>query len=114
MTIDGVNSAKTIMETAGIKVADTATIRKERANHIVKKMMNSIYEDVIRQNVAKEDEISYLPKESKTIMTVEKMARKDAKVWIKQYREEYSCSKKEAKAAFEAEFGYKFPGISLF
>ena len=30
------------------------------------------------------------------------MSRKEAKQWIKAYREQTGCSKKEAKAAFES------------
>ena len=38
------------------------------------------------------------------------MTRKEAKAWIKAYRKEHpGTSKKEARAAFEAEFGYKMP-----
>ncbi len=40
----------------------------------------------------------------------DQMTRKEAKAWIKEYREQHpGTSKKEAKAAFEAEFGYKMP-----
>lgn len=37
------------------------------------------------------------------------MSRKEAKAWVKAYRKEHNCSKKEAKAAFEKEFGYEYP-----
>lgn len=43
-----------------------------------------------------------------------KMSRKEAKAWVKAYRESHNCSKKEAKAAFEKEFGYEYPKNKTF
>lgn len=39
----------------------------------------------------------------------ERMTRKQAKAWMKEYSRQNKCSKKEAKAAFEEQFGYKVP-----
>lgn len=47
--------------------------------------------------------------ESDSSSTENKMSRKEAKAWVKAYRKEHNCSKKEAKAAFEKEFGYEYP-----
>lgn len=40
---------------------------------------------------------------------IEKMSRKDAKMWVKDYMEQTGCSKKEAYKAFEQTFGYEVP-----
>lgn len=42
-------------------------------------------------------------------VTEQKMSRKVAKAWVKQYQEDNNCSKKEAKAAFKEQFGYNVP-----
>lgn len=39
----------------------------------------------------------------------QKMSRSTAKAWVKEYQESNNCSKKEAKAAFQAQFGYEVP-----
>ena len=39
----------------------------------------------------------------------QKMSRKEAKAWVKEYQESNNCSKKEAKAAFKEKFGYDVP-----
>ena len=38
-----------------------------------------------------------------------KMTHKEAKAWVKNYMEQNGCTKKEAKKAFEKEFGYYYP-----
>ncbi len=108
MTLEGINSAKTIMDAAGVKVAETEKEQQERMGAVNSKL-NSVYGDEIKPKAEKEGEISYLPKEPANPEETEKMSRREAKEWLKQYREENDCSKKEAKAAFEAEFGYEFP-----
>ena len=37
------------------------------------------------------------------------MSRKEAKAWVKEYMTSNGCSKKEAKEAFQKEFGYSMP-----
>ena len=106
MALGGINSAK---QTAGIKAAETNTEQQERINAAGKKGMNSVYGDDIKPKTEKEGEISYVPKEPVNQEETKKMTYKDAKKWLKQYKKEHDCSKKEARAAFEAEFGYKFP-----
>ena len=110
MTLEGINSAKTIMESASVKVAETESEQQERMGTVNSKL-NSVYGDEIKPKTEKEGEISYIPKDPAggEVEKEEKMSRKEAKKWLKQYREENDCSKKEAKAAFEAEFGYEFP-----
>lgn len=40
---------------------------------------------------------------------IDKMSRKEAKKWCKEYMEKNRCSKKEAREAFKQEFGYSVP-----
>lgn len=40
---------------------------------------------------------------------LDKMSRKEAKAWCKDYMEKNGCSKKEAKEAFKQEHGYSVP-----
>ena len=45
--------------------------------------------------------------------STEKLSRKEAKKWIKNYQKEHNCSKSEAKKAFERTFGYKVPSSKI-
>lgn len=100
MTIYGVNGAKQIVpaETTGVQNNGTAAKTD---------IPNCIWTENTAQPAAEpeEKEIPTPDNEAET----EKMSRKEAKNWVKAYREEHGCSKKEAEAAFEQEFGYKMP-----
>ena len=59
-------------------------------------------------------EQGYSKKEAEAIFNskadkLDKMSRKEAKSWLKDYMAENGCSKKEAKAAFKEQFGYSVP-----
>ena len=103
MALEGIDAAKQITTINTEKNAGTSSVKEEK--------LNSAFGDEIKTKNEMEGEISYLPKDpvSADVEKQDKMSRKEAKEWLKQYREENGCSKKEAKAAFEAEFGYKFP-----
>lgn len=76
-------------------------------------------QDTITPNERKElikwyKECGYTTKEAKAMFDskadeLEKMSRKEAKNWCKNYMEENGCSKKEAKQAFKDQFGYSVP-----
>lgn len=51
--------------------------------------------------------------ESNQVSGNSKMSRKEANAWIKNYRKEHNCSKKEAKEAFKNTFGYEVPKRDL-
>lgn len=59
-------------------------------------------------------EMGYSRKEAKKLFesnttTIEKMSRKEAKKWVKEYMANTGCTKKKAKEAFQKEFGYSMP-----
>ena len=85
MTLEGINSAKTIMESAGVKVAETESEQQERMGTVNSKL-NSVYGDEIKPKTEKEGEISYIPKDPAggEVEKEEKMSRKEAKKWLKQ------------------------------
>ena len=98
MTINGVNQTQ--------KVVQSETPKMENDGSAVKPdSPNSVFEH--KTKLAPE---ANLPEEIPAqAQEPEQMSRKEAKQWIKAYREQTGCSKKEAKAAFEQEFGYKMP-----
>ena len=106
MALDGINSAK---QTAGINAAETNTEQQERITAAGKKGMNSVYGDDIKPKTEKEGEISYAPKDPENKENTDKMSHDEASEWIRQYKKEHDCSRKEAKAAFEEKFGYECP-----
>ncbi len=98
MTINGVNQTTKVVqsEAAGVQ-NDGAAVKSDNPN--------SVFEH--KTKLAPEADIpEELPVQAQE---PEQMSRKEAKQWIKAYREQTGCSKKEAKAAFEQEFGYKMP-----
>lgn len=106
MTIDGVNGVKQIVpaETAGVQNSET-TAKADKPVSVFIENKNSLAV-----------EAHEIPKEipmPENVAETEQMSRKEAKNWVKAYREEHGCSKKEAKAAFEQEFGYKMPSSNF-
>lgn len=106
MSIDGVNGIKQTATAASSAAQNDGTANKPEK-------MNSVFQETkTALAIAAEEsikEISVPENQQKT----EKISRKDAKEWIKKYIEETGCSKKEAKAAFEQEFGYKMPSSNF-
>ena len=102
MDINGVNqTAKVQAETAGIS-NDAAAEKTEN--------LNSVFEQKPKLAIPDTDLPEALPLHEQE---PEQLTRKQAKEWIKEYREKTGCSKKEAKAAFKEEFGYKVPSSML-
>ncbi len=97
MSIDGVNNTNQIvpLESKGVQNEELSAIPPK---------LNSVFEN--KPQISAEVK---LPDELPELKNPVKMTSKEAKNWVKAYREEHGCSKKEAKAAFEAEFGYKMP-----
>lgn len=81
-----------------------ATSIKYDAAIVVPEKLNSIFNN--NTKVSQKESDSQLSEQE---IQPEKMTRKEANNWVKAYRKEHGCSKKEAQAAFESEFGYKVP-----
>ena len=105
MTIDGVNNTQKAQFS---QPANNPGILKSFADE----KPNTVFSNGIKAQTELDGEISYIPSEQKT-EEPEQMSRKEAKKWLKEYRKENDCSRKEAKAAFEKEFGYKVPSSML-
>lgn len=100
MTINGITGSKQVI------CEDTTDVKKNEST-AKSVQLNSVFEK--KTNLAQKAELpEKLPVPQKE-EEPQKMSRKEAKEWIKQYKEEHGCSKKEAKAAFHQEFGYKIP-----
>ena len=98
MTINGVNQTAKIVQPETTSIQNDAAAKSEN--------LNSVFEQKPKLAIPDTDLPEALPLHEQE---PEQLTRKQAKEWIKEYREKTGCSKKEAKAAFKEEFGYKVP-----
>lgn len=102
MTINGVNQTAKIVQPETTSIQNDAAAKSEN--------LNSVFEQKPKLAIPDTDLPEALPLHEQE---PEQLTRKQAKEWLKAYREETGCSKKEAKAAFEEEFGYKVPSSAF-
>lgn len=102
MTINGVNQTAKIVQPETTSIQNDAAAKSEK--------LNSVFEQKPKLAIPDTDLPEALPLHEQE---PEQLTRKQAKEWIKEYREKTGCSKKEAKAAFKEEFGYKVPSSML-
>ena len=103
MDINGVNQTAKIAQTETAGISNDAAAAKS-ANP------NSVFEQKSKLVIPEAELPEELPVQEQE---PEQLTRKQAKEWLKAYREETGCSKKEAKAAFKEEFGYKVPSSAF-
>ena len=102
MDINGVNQTAKIVQPETTSIQNDAAAKSEK--------LNSVFEQKPKLAIPDTDLPEALPLHEQE---PEQLTRKQAKEWIKEYREKTGCSKKEAKAAFKEEFGYKVPSSML-
>ena len=126
MSIDGVNSQQQVKQVAAKEqVQATAQVTAQATAEALQSALNGTdrksAQDLgaLTPNERKElikyyQECGYSKKEAEALFDskaakLEKMSRKEAKNWCKEYMQQNGCSKKEAKEAFKNEFGYDVP-----
>lgn len=124
MTINGINGTNGANEPQKTTVKADANAKAEAENKKISQELSEGLSGATRKNAITENdkkdlikhyrEMGYSRSQAEALFDskaekLEKMSRKDAKAWVKDYMEKNGCSKKEAKAAFKQEHGYSVP-----
>lgn len=102
MNVNGINAADQIL-TANTQLQAQTQKTDDTNEKLAKGLAGDGGNEVAGEIKAKE------PTDEELMAQNEKMSHKEAKEWLKQYREETGCSKREAREAFKSEFGYEVP-----
>lgn len=124
MTINGINGTNGANEPQRTAAKADPNAKAEAENKKISQELSEELSGATRKNAITENdkkdlikhyrEMGYSRSQAEALFDskaerLEKMSRKDAKAWVKDYMEKNGCSKKEAKEAFKQEHGYSVP-----
>ena len=119
MTIDALKGQNGITSTTQTSAPKKSNKTEEKSTQLSEALAGKTKNNTLSENGKKElikyyQDNGYTRSEAEKLFNskadkLDKMSRKEAKAWCKDYMEKNGCSKKEAKEAFKQEHGYSVP-----